>query len=204
MNAPTRSAKLLLPVLLCATALACAFTGSTAQGQQDPGGAGADQMVECRLPPQIRHLGENVTFLAAGQQVRTTTADCKIRGGRYSGGNGPGAYAHEQSVTVPGVPITVGGNAKALPCPQSGVVKVVEPKGALTVHTGPGLEYASVDRLGNGKIVAVCNHSRDKRWLGVVYSDRTGVACGLDKPIPEEGPYDGACLSGWISNSFVK
>lgn len=161
-------------------------------------------MVECRLPPQIRHLGENVTFLAAGQQVRTSIADCKIRGGRYSGGHGPGAYAHEESVTVPGVPITVGGDPKALPCPQSGAVRVVETKGALTVHTGPGTEYASVDRLGNGKIVAVCNRSHDGRWLGVVYSDRTGVACGLDKPIPEEGPYDGACLSGWVSNSFVK
>ena len=168
MNAPTRCTRLFVPVSLGATALALAFTGSNALGRPAPDVAGADPMVECRLPPQIRHLGENVTFLAAGQQVRTTTADCRIRGGRYSGGHGPGLYANEQSVTVPGVPITVGGDAKSLPCPQSGVVRVVGPKGALAVHTGPGLEYASVDRLGNGKTVAVCNRSGNNRWLGVV------------------------------------
>ena len=40
-------------------------------------------IVDCLLPGQIRRLGRQATFLSARRPVRTTQADCEIRGGEY-------------------------------------------------------------------------------------------------------------------------
>lgn len=40
------------------------------------------EVVECLLPGQVRQLGRS-TFLSPRRPVRTTTADCRIRGGEY-------------------------------------------------------------------------------------------------------------------------
>jgi hypothetical protein len=44
--------------------------------------AGADlPVVNCQLPPKIRRLGTDLTYLGAPRQIRTTARDCAIRGG---------------------------------------------------------------------------------------------------------------------------
>ena len=40
-------------------------------------------IVDCLLPGQIRKLGRQATYLSARRPVRTTQADCEIRGGEY-------------------------------------------------------------------------------------------------------------------------
>lgn len=40
------------------------------------------EIVDCLLPGQVRQVG-NATYLTARRPTRTTTADCKIRGGEY-------------------------------------------------------------------------------------------------------------------------
>jgi hypothetical protein len=40
-------------------------------------------IVDCLLPGQIRSLGRQATFLSTRRPVRTTQADCQIRGGEY-------------------------------------------------------------------------------------------------------------------------
>lgn len=40
-------------------------------------------IVDCLLPGQVRHLGRSATFMGARRPVRTTQADCEIRGGEY-------------------------------------------------------------------------------------------------------------------------
>lgn len=40
-------------------------------------------IVDCLLPGQIRKLGRQATFLSARRPVRTTQAECEIRGGEY-------------------------------------------------------------------------------------------------------------------------
>ncbi len=40
-------------------------------------------IVDCLLPGQIRRLGSQVTYMSARRPVRTTQADCQIRGGEY-------------------------------------------------------------------------------------------------------------------------
>lgn len=40
-------------------------------------------IVDCLLPGQMRKLGRQTTFLSARRPIRTTQADCEIRGGEY-------------------------------------------------------------------------------------------------------------------------
>ena len=40
-------------------------------------------IVDCLLPGQLRKLGAGATFLSARQPVKTSAADCEIRGGEY-------------------------------------------------------------------------------------------------------------------------
>lgn len=40
-------------------------------------------IVDCLLPGQIRKLGANRTFMSARRPIRTTQADCEIRGGEF-------------------------------------------------------------------------------------------------------------------------
>lgn len=40
-------------------------------------------IVDCLLPGQIRSLGRQATYLSARRPIRTTQADCQIRGGEY-------------------------------------------------------------------------------------------------------------------------
>jgi hypothetical protein len=41
-------------------------------------------IVDCLLPGQIRKLGRQATFMSARRPIRTTQADCEIRGGEYT------------------------------------------------------------------------------------------------------------------------
>lgn len=40
-------------------------------------------IVDCLLPGQVRSLGRQATYLTARRPIRTTQADCQIRGGEY-------------------------------------------------------------------------------------------------------------------------
>ncbi|MCK7593266.1 caspase family protein [Pseudomarimonas salicorniae] len=40
-------------------------------------------IVDCLLPGQVRKLGAQATFMSARRPIRTTQADCEIRGGEY-------------------------------------------------------------------------------------------------------------------------
>ncbi len=40
-------------------------------------------VVDCLLPGQLRKLGQQMTYLSARRPIRTTAADCEVRGGEY-------------------------------------------------------------------------------------------------------------------------
>jgi TPR repeat protein len=79
---PPRFEALTLGLCLAAASalpVAAADSGSARQGsvaRQDL------EIVECLLPGQVRQLG-NTTYLTQRRPTRTTTADCRIRGGEY-------------------------------------------------------------------------------------------------------------------------
>ena len=70
--------------LCCAAAMIVLGVGLPAQSPRAAVRNAEDLLiVDCLLPGQIRTLGRQATFLAARRPVRTTQADCQIRGGEY-------------------------------------------------------------------------------------------------------------------------
>ena len=68
----------------CAAALAVLGAGLPAHSPRAAVRNAEDLLiVDCLLPGQIRSLGRQATFLSARRPVRTTQADCQIRGGEY-------------------------------------------------------------------------------------------------------------------------
>jgi hypothetical protein len=207
MNVPIRCYLPFRPfTTLCALALLTSAAATPALAKKAAAPSADDQtMVECHLPPQIRTLGNHATYLAAGQWVHTSIADCKIRGGSYDG-HGPGALAGQGTTAAAGgrVPVTVGGDKSRPGCPKSGTVSGISAKGTLSVRAGPGTTAARIDTLGNGKRLFMCDWSSNGAWVGVVYAASASVDCGVSSPILQPQPYSGACKSGWVSSTYVK
>ena len=66
-------------VLVCTTAVLAKDSGKAREGIVTR----ADlEIVECLLPGQVRQLG-GMTYLSSRRPTRTTTADCRVRGGEY-------------------------------------------------------------------------------------------------------------------------
>jgi len=57
--------------------------GQAAEAAASGGDADKFLIVDCLLPPQVKKLGTNLTFLAPRRPVKTSAADCAIRGGEY-------------------------------------------------------------------------------------------------------------------------
>jgi len=192
-----RTVRRALPAFLAA--LACVVAAPVpVPAQASPA---ADATGACELPPQLRHLGRNATYLAAGRRIRTTHADCKVRGGKFEGGDfgNDGAPPAADAVAI-----TIGGDKKLPACQRKGAVANLTAKGTLSVRKGPATTYARVDALGNGRRVYFCDWSADETWVGVVYPDAAGGDCGVDAPQKEAGPYTGTCRSGWINARYVR
>lgn len=155
--------------------------------------------VECRLPPQIRQLGRNTTYLAAGQQIRTTASECRVRGGQEIGGLDARAAGTAMARSSSQVPVMLGRHRDRC---SSGVIAGLSPTGSLALREGPAATFARRARLANGNKVFLCDVSSDGRWLGIVTANGSAADC---KVTIANGPgaYAGNCLSGWISARYV-
>ena len=77
----TRPARVILASFASVLLLtSCAHVDETAKVPED-----ADKLliVDCLLPPQVRKLGSSFSYAAARRPVKTSAADCEIRGGEY-------------------------------------------------------------------------------------------------------------------------
>lgn len=161
----------------------------------------ASRTVSCQLPPQIRRLGQHATYLAAGRVVRTTAADCRVRGGQLrelAVVSTPAAVAADGTMAV-----IVGGDAASAACPVSGTVAGLGDGSTLNVRSGPGTSHARLDALRNGHRIHVCDGTPDEQWLGVVYPAATGQDCGVGAPRTEAGAYPGPCRFGWVNAGWI-
>jgi hypothetical protein len=176
-------------------AAGCASTAST----PTPTASASAAWGRCVLPPQLRHLGMNVTYLAAGRTIHTSGEDCHVRGGQFhaEAGGPAGAMAGDE------VAIVVGGDAAAPACAKRGAIAGLQ-SGTLTVRRGPSTRYAKVDALGNGRRVNFCDWSADETWVGVVYPADAGGRCGVESPQADAAPYAGRCRAGWINARWVR
>src|SRR5688500_8660121 len=103
-----------LPALVAAIAcLVAAPAPVPAHASPDAG-----QVGKCELPPQLRKLGRNASYLAAGRRIQTTFADCKVRGGKFEGGD----FGNAPALPTDAVAITIGGDKKLPACERKGAV----------------------------------------------------------------------------------
>jgi len=190
--------KLTMGVALCAVLAAGLLPAPCAAASEEAG----TQAVSCQLPPQIRRLGRQATYLAAGRIVSTTAADCRVRGGK--------SRAMAAVSTPPPVPsdgrmaVMVGGSDDANACPVSGQIIGLKAGSTLSVRAGPGTQHARLDRLGNGRRIFVCDGSPDEAWLGIVYPRTPGQDCAVDQPLRDAQAYSGACAAGWVNAGWVR
>ncbi|GAB4284392.1 MAG: hypothetical protein Kow0092_38840 [Deferrisomatales bacterium] len=63
----------------------CATPGVAPSGAPSAGARTADDLmiVDCLLPGQVRKIGRSLVYLTPQRPIRTTAADCEIRGGEY-------------------------------------------------------------------------------------------------------------------------
>jgi septal ring factor EnvC (AmiA/AmiB activator) len=117
-------------------------------------------IVDCLLPGQVRKLGSQATFMSARRPVRTTQADCQIRGGEYV------AYdrANYQTALKVWMDQANGGNAEA-----QNYVGEIYLKG---LGIEPDYDMAAVWF----KKAAAQNFNRAKINLGHLYEQGLGVA----------------------------
>ncbi|MBS0511615.1 MAG: integron [Proteobacteria bacterium] len=113
------------------------------------------------------------------------------------------AAGHARADAPAEVPVMIGGEAELDACASTGIVSGL--RGGvgsfLAVRRGPGLRFATTDRLRNGARLWLCDARGG--WLGVVYA-ADGRDCGVSSPQPARQPYRGPCTSGWVSERFVR
>lgn len=111
------------------------------------------------------------------------------------------------AVLSPGArPVRIGeGGPNFDACATRGVVTAAGGD-ALPVRAAPFEEGDEVGRIAAGQRVHVCTRSIDQRWLGIVVAaaSDSGVDCGVAVRVERPRPYEGPCLSGWISSGFVR
>src|SRR4249919_1532991 len=84
MNASNRCPILSRLSVLCATSLIVIGSALPTEAPRAAVKNAEDLLiVDCLLPGQIRSLGSQAHFLSARRPIRTTQADCQIRGGEY-------------------------------------------------------------------------------------------------------------------------
>jgi len=71
--------------VFCAAAVLVVGVSTPASAPRAAGVKNAEDLliVDCLLPGQIRSLGRQAQFMSARRPIRTTQADCQIRGGEY-------------------------------------------------------------------------------------------------------------------------
>lgn len=100
-------------------------------------------------------------------------------------------------------PVTIGEDGPRLDaCGAMGQAVRVGARG-LAVRAAPFGEAQEVGRLAEGARAHVCTRSLDQKWLGVVV-ENAAADCGLSEPADRKRPYDGPCLSGWVSSASIR
>lgn len=72
-------------VCIAGLLLACSSGPDTTASRAAPAGRNANDLliIDCLLPPQVKKLGQQASYLSSRRPIKTTAADCEIRGGEY-------------------------------------------------------------------------------------------------------------------------
>ncbi len=90
INQSKNSPKIMLVVFVTAVMVLLTSCASSTDGSSNltkmAGKVPAEKLlaVDCLLPPQVRKLGSQATYLMARQPIKAAALDCEIRGGEYA------------------------------------------------------------------------------------------------------------------------
>lgn len=107
-------------------------------------------------------------------------------------------------------PVTVGEDGPRFPA-CSGQGQASGPR-AVPVRAAPFANATITGQMAAGTRALVCTRSIDQKWLGVVIPPAADPAdnaaapvdCGVGDPVDRKQPYDGPCLSGWVSSVAIR
>ncbi|MBM3491584.1 MAG: peptidase C14 [Alphaproteobacteria bacterium] len=163
----SRSASALSLFLLGLAALLLLANGPPRAQAQTASSAEDLFVVDCLLPGQMRRLGTRMTYVGARRAIKTTNADCAIRGGEYV------AYdraSHASALQV-WLPLAEAGDAAA----QTYVGEIYEKGlGVPPQFDATALWYRRAAELGN---------SRAQVNLGSLYERGLGMAKDPEKAV---------------------
>jgi hypothetical protein len=111
------------------------------------------------------------------------------------------AFAAEQHAKS--VPVQAGGDPDMDFQCSSGTIQV---QTFASVRSGPGTQFAEVDRVYNGQKIAMCDERATgpglkNGWFGVVYGDDLNK-CGLNGGQARHD-YAGPCRHGWVHKKLT-
>lgn len=99
------------------------------------------------------------------------------------------------------VAVSTGGDANFDACGAVGRVVGLNGKSMLQVRSGPGTNFAIIDRLTASSRVILCD--KKGSWIGVVYP-HDSEDCETSSPQVERKPYEGPCKSGWMYEKYIE
>lgn len=77
----------------------------------------------------------------------------------------------------------------------------------LAVREGPTVEAKRIDKLKDDAPVYICDHNSDGSWIGIVYQANgylpTDDSCRAEENVGSVRPYEGPCLTGWVSAKYL-
>ena len=106
-------------------------------------------------------------------------------------------------------PVTIGEDGpRFAACGGLGQVIQTDTAG-LPVRAAPFADAKALTELADGSRAFICTRSIDQRWLGIIVSPpaeegRPPIDCGVLSPVERRQIYDGPCLSGWVSSSYIR
>jgi len=157
-----------IPVIVLALCLPSACN-TTPESRIDHPGVNAQDLliVDCLLPPQVRQLGTHLTYLGQRRAIRTSGADCALRGGEYVAYN----RADFKSALAVWLPLAEQGDPEA----QTYVGEIHE--------KGRGTRQSYELAAGWYQRAADQNYSRAKINLGYLYESGLGVERNLTRAL---------------------
>lgn len=102
-------------------------------------------------------------------------------------------------------PVYVGGEAELDAC--SSQAKIVAKK-FVYLKSAPHVNAKNVTKLfpdpQNPLQVAVCDNTKDQKWVGVVVLSKNSNGCGVSSPIAKRQVYRGKCVAGWLETRQIE
>jgi TPR repeat protein len=150
-----------------ATAIAVVFQAVPTRGA--PPNADSLLIVDCLLPGQVRRLGTQATYVTARRAMKTSAADCAIRGGEYTATD-RASYATSMRVWLP---LAKAGDADA----QTNLGEILEkgiggaPQPDLAVQwyelaAEQGSSRAQLNWAPCTSVAWACRWTAPRRWSG--------------------------------------